>query len=70
MDLNKLKMNKTTKRILIGVAVVGIAVGLYFGYKYIYKKATEENRYEYQVEGSDLIIVVYPNEVYFFDFMF
>lgn len=32
------------------------------------KKATEENRYEYQVEGSDLIIVVYPNEVYFFDY--
>lgn len=32
------------------------------------KKATEENRYEYQVEGSDLIIVVYPNDVYFFDY--
>ncbi|MDR6969179.1 putative ATPase [Flavobacterium arsenatis] len=31
------------------------------------KEATEENRYEYQVEGSDLIIVVYPDEVYFFD---
>ena len=31
------------------------------------KEATEENRYEYQVEGSDLIIVIYPDEVYFFD---
>jgi len=35
-------MNKTTKRILIGVAVVGIAVGLYFGYKYISKKAKKD----------------------------
>lgn len=32
------------------------------------KKAKEENRYEYQVEGSDLLIIVYPNEVYFFDY--
>lgn len=32
------------------------------------KKATENNRYEYQVAGSDLIIVVYPDEVYFFDY--
>lgn len=35
-------MNKTTKRIIIGVAVVGLAVGLYFGYRYISKKAREE----------------------------
>lgn len=35
-------MNKTTKRILIGVAVIGVAVGLYFGYKYVSKKAKEE----------------------------
>lgn len=35
-------MNKTTKKIIIGIAVVGIAVGLYFGYKYISRKSREE----------------------------
>jgi len=35
-------MNKTTKKVLIGVAIVGLAVGAYFGFRYIRKKAKEE----------------------------
>jgi len=35
-------MNKTTKQVLIGIAVVGLAVGLYFGYRYISKKEKEK----------------------------
>ena len=35
-------MNNTTKKVLIAVAVVGLAVGLYFGFKYVSKKAKQE----------------------------
>lgn len=35
-------MNKTTKKVLIGLAIVGLAVGIYFGVKYVTKKARQE----------------------------
>jgi hypothetical protein len=35
-------MNKTTKKVLIGIGIIGLAVGLYFGFRYISKKAKEE----------------------------
>jgi hypothetical protein len=35
-------MNKTTKKVLLGVAIVGVAVGLYFGFRYVRKKVKEE----------------------------
>lgn len=31
------------------------------------KALTEDERYKYQVEGSDFLIWIYANEVYFFD---
>ncbi|HEX8377692.1 MAG TPA: hypothetical protein VF602_07725 [Pedobacter sp.] len=31
------------------------------------KALTENSKFEYQVEGSDFIISIYPDEVYFFD---
>jgi len=35
-------MNKTTKKVLIGLAIAGLAVGIYFGVRYITKKARQE----------------------------
>ena len=35
-------MNKTTKKVLIGVAIVGLVAGLYFGFRYVSKKAKQE----------------------------